>query len=105
MEIQTPVIVSSTIKIDHTLKSEKKVIEICKARNAINYINPIGGVDLYNREDFKKEGIVLNFLKSDNISYNQFGNEFIPWLSIIDVMMFNSKDDIKKYLKSGYTII
>ena len=105
LEIQTPVIVSSTIKIDHTLKSEKKVIEICKARNAINYINPIGGVDLYNREDFKKEGIVLNFLKSDNISYNQFGNEFIPWLSIIDVMMFNSKDDIKKYLKSGYTII
>jgi hypothetical protein len=96
--IPTPIIISSSIPIDHKLKSGNKVIEICKARNADIYINPIGGLELYSKEAFKKEGIELLFLKSGEIKYKQFGSEFVPWLSIIDVMMFNSKEDIIKML-------
>ena len=97
--------ISSSINIDHELKAHKKIIEICKARTAAKYVNPIGGVNLYNKDEFKAEGIDLGFLKSNDIIYKQFNNEFIPWLSVIDLMMFNSKDKIKDYLISNYTII
>lgn len=102
--IKTNIVVSSSIDMNHSLKSQDKVIEICKKRNATKYINAIGGIDLYDKEVFLNNGIELNFIKSDPINYKQFNNEFVPWLSIIDVMMFNSKEEISKYLKS-YTLI
>ncbi len=102
--IKTPIVTSSTIEIDHTLTSKEKVIALCKERGADVYVNPIGGVELYSKEAFKNEDLELFFIKSDNIVYEQFKNDFIPWLSIIDVMMFNSKEEINKYLNS-YSLI
>lgn len=104
LEISTPIVISSSIEIDHSLKSQDKVIELCKKQKADNYINSIGGVSLYNKDTFNQSGIQLNFIKSNQISYNQFTNEFLPWLSIIDVMMFNSREEIQKYL-NNYTLI
>lgn len=104
LDIKTKVRISSTIDTDHTLKSQDKVLVICKERNATQYINSIGGVELYNKETFKQNNIELNFIKSNPIQYKQFNNEFIPWLSIIDVLMFNSKEQIKEYL-NNYTLI
>jgi len=98
LEIITPIIKVSELSINKELKAENKVIEICKLRNADKYINPIGGTKLYNKESFLKNNIELYFLKSNDIKYKQFKNEFVPWLSIIDVMMFNSKEEIKKML-------
>ena len=103
--IDTPLIISSTLAIDDTLKADKKVIAICKARNADTYVNPIGGIQLYIKDDFKNEGIDLHFLKANDFEYKQFDNEFVPWLSIIDVMMFNSREEIKEYLNSFYTLL
>ncbi|MCF8429451.1 MAG: WbqC family protein [Bacteroidia bacterium] len=96
--IKTPLIISSSILINHDLKAENKVIELCKARQASTYINPIGGVELYNKEDFKYEGIDLKFLKANHIIYSQFKSDFVPFLSIIDVMMFNSPAMIKELM-------
>ena len=104
LEIKTSFTSSSTIPIDHTLKSNKKVIAICKARNADIYVNPIGGIQLYIKDEFKNDGIDLHFLKTNDFEYKQFNDEFVPWLSIIDVMMFNSKEKTKEYLKSFYTL-
>lgn len=98
--IKTPIIISSTLDIDHSLKSQNKVLSICKNRNANVYINSIGGTHLYNKDEFSKNGICLNFIKSNSIIYKQFFNDFIPWLSIIDVMMFNPKETISEYLNS-----
>ncbi|MBE0682580.1 MAG: WbqC family protein [Anaerolineales bacterium] len=103
--IQTPFLVSSTIPVDHGLKAEKKVVAICKARKADMYLNPIGGVQLYSKADFRNENIDLCFLKTTDFIYKQSNNEFISLLSIIDVMMFNSKEEIMKYLTSFYTIV
>jgi hypothetical protein len=104
LEIKTPIIISSTVDMDHTLKSQDKVLSLCKKQNADIYINSIGGVELYDKETFKKNNIELNFIKSNPIQYKQFNNEFTSWLSIIDVMMFNSKQQIKEYL-NNYTLI
>jgi hypothetical protein len=96
--IQTMFVISSSIVMDHSLKAETKVITICKSREAHTYVNPIGGALLYSKENFKQEGIDLLFHKSKDIVYKQFNNEFVPWLSIIDVMMFNSRDEISELL-------
>lgn len=98
LDIKTEIIKSSSVEIDHSLKSQDKVLEICKSRGSSVYINAIGGMDLYSREKFQSEGIDLKFIKSSPIEYSQFQNEFVPWLSIIDVMMFNSKEGVKKYI-------
>ena len=104
LEIKTPIVISSTINVNHALKSQDKVLSLCKAQDADVYINSIGGVELYDKEVFKQNGIELNFIKSNPIQYKQFNNEFIPWLSIVDVMMFNSKEKIQEYL-NNYTLI
>jgi hypothetical protein len=105
LDIKTPLIVSSFISINHDLKGENKVIELCNARKAKTYINPIGGVELYNKETFKNKGLELKFLKANNITYPQFKNDFVPFLSIIDVMMFNSLEDIKVIINKDYNLI
>ena len=100
LEIKTELIVSSTIDINHNLKSEEKVLAICKELKSSVYINPIGGVNLYYKSNFIDRGVELLFLKSDELKYNQFGNEFITLLSIIDVLMFNNCLKIKKMLNN-----
>ena len=101
--IQTEMVVSSTINIDHQLKSEDKVLAICKALSANSYYNAKGGKELYSKERFCNTGIDLKFLSSDLIQYKQFNHTFIPWLSIIDVLMFNSKEEIRVLLEK-YTL-
>lgn len=99
LDIKTEFIISSALRIDHELRSEDKVIALCKAVNATGYLNPIGGMELYSKENFMNNDIRLNFLKSDPIEYPQFKNEFIPWLSVVDLMMFNSREKIQEFLR------
>jgi len=104
LEIRSKFRFSSSLNIDHNLKSEDKVLEICKHLNANQYINPIGGIDLYSKSHFNDNNVILKFMRSIPQIYHQFNsNEFIPCLSIIDVMMFNNKEEIIKHLKS-YTL-
>ena len=70
-------------------------MNICKSLGAESYINAIGGKDLYSKERFTKEGINLNFIQTGDVRYKQFGNEFVPFLSIIDVLMFNSPEEAR----------
>jgi hypothetical protein len=105
LSLKTSFVISSSIPIDHTLKSEQKVLEICKVRGATEYINPIGGLDLYNKKTFKANGIDLRFMKTGNIIYPQYNNKFAEHLSIIDVMMFNSKEKIQQYLDHSYELV
>lgn len=102
--IETKIITSSTLAVDPELKAEKRVIEICKNLNTDTYINAIGGQKLYGKTEFDKNEIKLCFLETQPISYTQFDNEFVPSLSIIDVMMFNSVEEIKKML-NNYKLI
>jgi hypothetical protein len=96
--IKAKIIVSSTVGIDHSLKSQDKVIAICKNLGADVYINAIGGRELYAVETLKEQGIDLKFIKTKPFEYKQFENKFVPWLSIIDVMMFNGPSEISRLL-------
>ena len=98
LNIDTKFLYSSDIKNDKTLKAEGRLIEMSNILNATGYINSIGGIELYDKEVFSQNDINLSFLKTHEILYKQFNNEFVPNLSIIDILMFNSKDNIKNML-------
>ena len=96
--INVSILVSSEIEKDTSLKGEDKVIDICKQLKATAYINTPGGQELYSRENFAEYDIILSFIKPNLVAYTQFKNKFVPWLSIIDVMMFNSPKTISEML-------
>ena len=104
LDIKTRLIMSSSIEKNNSLKAQDKILDICSILKADTYINAIGGQELYKKEDFAKEGIRLDFIKSKYIEYPQFKNEFVPWLSIIDVMMFNSVGEIS-FMLDKYDLV
>ena len=73
-------------------------LEISKQMKASVYINPIGGKEIFDKDKYFSEGIELQFLKSREIKYKQSRRSYVPWLSIIDIMMFNSIENIKLML-------
>jgi hypothetical protein len=103
--IGTRIVPSSNLAIDPALKAEDRVLALCKAAGASVYVNAIGGQKLYSREEFDAQGVELKFLKSHAITYPQFGDPFVPWLSIIDVMMFNAVTRIREYLETHCELI
>lgn len=81
---------SSMIKKDNELRGQDKIIAICGKLSATHYINTYGGVALYNYQSFANSAIKLSFIRSQPVSYPQFTREYVPDLSIIDVLMFNN---------------
>jgi hypothetical protein len=98
LNLNTKLIMSSEIVKNNDLRGENKIIDICLQLGANQYINAIGGIELYIQDNFQVKNIDLKFIKSENIIYKQFKNEFKPWLSIIDVIMFNNVHDVKQIL-------
>lgn len=97
--------ISSTIEIDHGLKAEKKVISLCEALKGNHYINPEGGFQLYDKKHFKQHQIRLDFLKFKPTVYQQNFSGFESHLSIIDVLMFNSLEEINSFLYNDYELV
>ena len=104
LHIKTKLIVASKVDIDHSLQCQNKVIALNRKLGADIYINAIGGLQLYDSSVFLKNGIELKFIKTNTIEYPQFSKEFKSYMSIIDVMMFNSAETINQFLKE-YTLI
>lgn len=104
LEISTRLVVSSEIEKNNELKGVEKVLHICDQMDAEIYINSVGGKLLYDKTTFEKRGKKLCFVQTQSISYKQYKNGFVPNLSIIDILMFNTKDQSKRLLDS-YDII
>lgn len=97
--IQTPFVLSSGLDKRNDLRGQDRIIEINLVLGASHYINPIGGIELYGEAQFAANDLRLSFIKARNIRYEQFGiGEFVPFLSIIDVMMFNTQEQIAQLL-------
>lgn len=104
--LSTRLIRSSEVPHDEDLKAQDKVLALCEALGARTYINAIGGTELYQREAFAARGIALQFHRAKPFEYAQFGTApFVPWLSILDVLMFNPPDAVQHALHEGYELI
>ena len=90
-------------------KKSLKLAEICKVKSYSNLLSNEGTIK-YLTEDkkiFKKNNIMINFYKYENITYNQDSDKFIEGLSIIDLIFHegpNSINIIRKGMKKILSI-
>ena len=105
LNVGTEIRISSDMDVDHHLKGQDKVLALCEAAGAQTYVNAVGGVALYSKDVFYERGVELQFIKSRPFDYEQFGDPFVPWLSIVDVLMFNSLQSVKTCIASNYELI
>lgn len=96
--------VSSAVPADHSLKNQDRVLALCAATGAGVYVNAAGGTELYSKEAFRARGVDLQFLRSRPFEYPQFGAPFVPWLSIVDVLMFNPLDAVRARVAGGWEL-
>lgn len=105
LDLTTAIRISSDIGIDQELKNQDKVLALCEAMGADTYVNAIGGMELYSKDVFRLSGIKLQFIRPQPFEYGQFDKEFVPWLSIVDVMVFNSPHQVGVTVKGRYEIV
>lgn len=105
LALTTQIRISSEIEINHELKNQEKVLALCEKVGASIYVNAVGGTELYARQEFSDRGIELKFIRSILVEYPQFGDAFVPWLSIIDAMMFNPLEALRTSIANNYELI
>ena len=102
--IDTPFIKTSDIQDNCLLHREERIYDFCRRLGADRYINPIGGQKLYEREAFRRHGIDLRFIHSEAGPYDQGCSPFVPDLSVLDAIMFNSREALHERL-GHYSLI
>ncbi|MEA9977522.1 MULTISPECIES: WbqC family protein [unclassified Pseudomonas] len=98
LHIGTPILRSSDLQIGTPTDKQDRVLRIVQTFSCDRYLNPIGGIELYDPEYFAQNGIFLQFFKMDSIEYRQFKRPFVGNLSIIDVLMFNCVEHVQELL-------
>ena len=101
LSVETEILMSSEIPKDNSLRGKDKIIQICEILGADTYYNAVGGKILYDQEEFREHGITLNFVDSLPQVYSQLHTrEFVSGLSMVDVLMNNTKDEVNRLLDS-----
>lgn len=104
--IKTPIQVQSemNLQLGEIQHAGQWALRISQNLQASEYINPPGGVDIFDGNEFKDANIKLSFLSPDLKPYSQRRNGFVGGLSIIDVLMFNDKEQCSRLLRE-YKIV
>ncbi len=90
------------LSIGPVQSTEELALAICRAVGAAEYINRPGGADQFHEANFVGSGIKLTFQSFVNMTYPcGRAHRFEPDMSIVDVMMWNSPEAIKRYLDTS----
>jgi hypothetical protein len=90
---------SMDLNIDEVNAPDEWALNICTALGDVTeYWNPEGGMEFFDKSKYDSKGIDIKFLKMNLPFYKQRRPDFVPGLSIIDVMMFNDPKDINNML-------
>jgi len=98
LRITTPIINSSSLNLPCPRDKQDRVVQTMKKLGGTHYINPIGGLSLYCCNYFERHDLKLRFHRMNPAQYSQLRHPFVADLSIIDVLMFNSVDQIRQLL-------
>lgn len=97
--IEKKMMKTSELEYDRSLSARDRIFLLCEKFGADTYINVPGGRKLYSKDEFGERGIKLQFIDPEGIIYAQRGGDFVPNLSIIDILMNCSADEIAGLLK------
>jgi hypothetical protein len=88
-----------SLSIETPKAADEWALNICKSLGSVSeYWNPPGGESFYDKSKYETAGISLRFQKPILMPYKQRGNVFEAGLSILDVMMFNSSEEVNRML-------
>ncbi len=87
--LKTPIKFSSELGISTT--GTQRLVDICKCFDASTYYSGISGSKYMDLDLFKKENIKVNFQNYKYKEYNQLFGEFVPNLSVIDLVVNTKK--------------
>jgi len=73
-------------------------LEISSALGAEEYLNPPGGRELFDPAAFQARGIKLTFTELPEFAYDCRPYQYIPNLSILDVLMWNEPERVRAFL-------
>jgi len=100
LEIKSKIVFSSELEISK--KGSDRVLDICKAVGADHYITGTFWAESNLRvEEFKKSNIDVEFQKFQHPIYKQIHGEFIPEMSIIDLLFNEGRKEAKKILQNS----
>jgi hypothetical protein len=100
LEIKSKIVFSSELEISK--KGSDRVLDICKAVGADHYITGTFWAESNLRvEEFKKSNIDVEFQKFQHPIYKQIHGEFIPEMSIIDLLFNKGRKEAKKILQNS----
>jgi hypothetical protein len=91
---------SSKLDYSREMNRSDRLIEMTKVNSCEQYINSLGGYELYDKIYFKSHGVRLSFLEAGIFEYGQGVDDFVPYLSMIDILMHCSKEEIIAMLQS-----
>jgi len=96
---------SSQLSVSEDFGRAERLIEITKSLGESSYINAVNGQELYEKGFFKENGIDLHFLKPNLNPYLQGSTkEFVNGLSMIDVLMWNNKEEVVQLVEDSQLI-
>ena len=98
LSLEVEIVNTSRIYKNARLKGQERILDICRQEQTDIYINPIGGMDLYDLASFSQQELSLYFLRSRPVSYSQGKGEHVPCLSIMDALMFNEPAGVRQLL-------
>lgn len=98
IHLDTPIKKISQLNLSANLTGQARIITACKAIGASVYVNMIGGKELYDSADFLREDISLYYLQAVLPNYPQSVEEFVPGLSILDVIANVSPNEVADML-------
>lgn len=85
---------SSAHALPAELRASARVRAVCRAEGATTYINPTGGRALYDAADFERDGMALRFCAMRPVQYPQPSPAFVPFLSMLDVLMHCPREQV-----------
>lgn len=85
LNITTPCLKASEISPHNKLRGQERIIDLCVKLGAKTYLNPIGGLELYDSGAFRKSNLELRFLRTCEIPARTKPES--THLSIIDHLM------------------
>ena len=79
-------------------------LEICSQLGATSYVNPASGQEIFDQAAFARRGISLQFAQPTEFVYNTKPYQYEPYLSIIDVLMWNPPSAVAEAVRNNVVI-
>ncbi len=99
--IKKRIIFSSEMDLnDQDLGKTEKIINLCKRAGVTHLLEAKGGEAFIDLSLSQNEGVLITFQDFEHPRYSQLWGEFIPYLSVID-LLFNEGDNSLSIIRNG----